>query len=168
MGINSKTISIAFMTASVLVTVCRPCQADEIQTSVINWQRLQLSPSQSQAIQSLEGQWTQEYMQVQPSIIDEQRKLTRLLADPKSDPLEIMSCQQALARKREQLRATATASYLRKRQILNESQQHSLEDMMRQAVAERQRVNGSGSQADAMPDRIQVLMRKIQTAFPGR
>lgn len=166
MGINSK---ILLLIAALVVPYLAPfwAAADEVRATVVNWQRLQLSPQQSQTIQSLEGQWNQEYMQIQPAIIEDQRKLSRLLSDPKSDPLEIMSLQQAIARKHEQLRATATTSYLKKRQVLTESQQHSLEDMMRQAVADRQRLMGTGSQTDAMPDRIHHLMRKIQTVFPG-
>ena len=106
-----------------------PAGADEIRMG-INWQRLNLTPSQCQQIQQLESQWNHDFMEIQPSIIEDQRKLTRLLSDPKSDPLEIMALQQSIARQKEHLRAAATANYLRKRQLLNDGQQHGLEDMI--------------------------------------
>src|SRR5271169_3361288 len=139
---SSRLISIAF---AVGASSCNAVLADELRMG-INWQRLNLSPQQSQQIQVLEAQWSHDYMEIQPSIIEEQHKLTRLLSDPKSDPLEIMALQQSIARKKEQLRAAATANYLRKRQLLNDGQQHGLEDMIHQAVAERQRANNPGAQ----------------------
>lgn len=140
--------------------------ADELRMC-INWQRLNLTPQQSQQIQVLEQQWSHDYMEIQPSIVEDQHKLTRLLSDPKSDPLEIMALQQAIARKREQLRAAATTSYLRKRQLLNENQQHGLEDMIHQAVAERQRAASPGMQTDVMPDHIQSLIQRVRNIWTG-
>ena len=132
----------------------------------IDWTHLELNPSQSQQIGNLEAQWNQEYMQVQPSVIDEQKRLTRLLSDPRSDPLEVMTLQQSIARKKEHLRASATASYLRKRQVLNDGQRQALEDMIRQAVAQRQRVLSPGAQTEVMPDRVQNLMQRVRNIWP--
>ncbi len=140
--------------------------ADELRMC-INWQRLNLTPQQSQQIQVLEQQWNHDYMEIQPSIVEEQRKLTRLLSDPKSDPLEIMSLQQSIARKREQLRAAATTNYLRKRQLLNEDQQHGLECMIHQAVVERQRATSPAMQTDVMPDHIQSLIQRVRNIWTG-
>lgn len=144
--------------------------ADELRMG-INWQRLNLTPQQSQQIQLLEAQWNHDYMEIQPAIIEEQHKLTRLLSDPKSDPLEIIALQQSIARKKEHLRAAATTNYLRKRQLLSDGQQHGLEDMIHQAVAERQRTANPGSQTDVMPDHIQNLIQRVRniwtTARPG-
>lgn len=142
----------------------QPAGADELRAG-INWQRLNLTPQQSQQIQALEAEWNHDYMQIQPAIIEEQRKLTRLLSDPKSDPLEIMALQQSIARKKEQLRAAATANYLHKRQLLNDGQQHGLEDMIHQAVAERQRLVNPGAQTDVMPDHIQYLIQRVRTIW---
>ena len=141
-----------------------PASADELRMG-INWQRLNLTPQQSQQIQCLEAQWNHDYMEIQPAIIEEQHKLTRLLSDPKSDPLEIMALQQSIARKKEQLRAAATANYLRKRQLLNDGQQHGLEDMIHQAVAERQRVSSPGAQTEVMPDHIQYLIQRVRNIW---
>lgn len=141
--------------------------ADEATTTTINWDRLQLNPRQAQQIQSLEGQWTRSYMDVQPSIVEDQRRLTRLMSDPNAHPAEIMAVQQAITLKREQLRSNATANYLQKRQVLNQNQQHMLEDMMRQAVDVRQRqIRPSGFQPDVMPDKIQDLMRRVRGFIP--
>ena len=131
----------------------------------IDWAHLELTPEQSQQIHSLEAQWNQEYMQMQPSVIDEQKRLTRLLSDPRSDPLEVMTLQQSIARKKEHLRASATASYLRKRQVLNDGQRQVLEDMIRQAVAQRQRVLSPGAQTEVMPDRVQNLMQRVRNIW---
>ena len=153
--------SFAILAVLLAVPGAGPALADESRCS-INWARLNLSPEQTQQIQSLEQQWNKDYMDLQPVIIDDQHKLTRLLSDPKSDPVEIMALQQAIARKKEQLRSNATANYLRKRQLLNEAQQHGLEDMMRQAVADRQRASGPGGQTEVMPDHIQYLIQRVR------
>lgn len=155
-----------FRAASVWCLMFMPSAfADEVHCAV-DWRRLQLSAEQNQQVQVLEAEWNQQYMEVQPSIVEEQRKLTRLLSDAKSDPLEIMSLQQSIARKREQLRAAATTNYLKKRQILNGAQQRTLEDMIRQIIAERQRMANPGSQTDVMPDRIQSLMQRVRNIWP--
>lgn len=155
----------AFNLVCALGAICiQPAGADELRMG-INWQRLNLSPQQSQQIQTLEAQWNHDYMEIQPAIIDEQHKLTRLLSDPKSDPLEIMALQQSIARKKEQLRAAATANYLRKRQLLTDGQQHGLEDMIHQAVAERQRAANPGAQTDVMPDHIQYLIQRVRNIW---
>jgi|SRR5215470_3810122 len=145
--------------------ILTPVQADDVHCA-INWKRLGLTPQQSQHIQLLEAQWNSEYMGIQPGLVEDQRRLTRLLSDPKSDSLEIMALQQSIARKREQLRSAATANYLRKRQILSEGQQHALEDMIREAIAERQHVVVPGSQAEVMPDRIQSLIERVRNIWP--
>lgn len=131
----------------------------------INWGDLQLSPNQDQQIKQLDAQWNQEYMQVQPSIVEDQKKLSRLLADPRSDPLEIMALQQSIARRKEHLRASATATYLRKRQILDEGQRQALEGMIRQVISERQRMMNPGSHTDVMPDRVQDLMQRVRNIW---
>jgi len=159
---KSAAFNLALLLSSELFTAAL---ADDVHCA-INWKRLGLSAQQSQQIQYLETQWNTEYMEIQPGIVEDQRKLTRLLADPKSDSLEIMALQQSIARKREQLRSAATANYLRKRQILSEGQQHALEDMIREAIAERQHVTIPGSQADVAPDRIQSLIERVRNIWP--
>jgi Spy/CpxP family protein refolding chaperone len=158
---NAQVLSLAFALGS---AAGQAAVADELRMG-INWQRLNLTPQQSQQIQALEAQWNHDYMELQPTIIEEQHRLTRLLSDPKSDPLEIMALQQSIARKKEQLRAAATANYLRKRQLLNDGQQHGLEDMIHQAVAERQRMNNPGAQTDVMPDHIQYLIQRVRNIW---
>lgn len=162
MKISNSSVLTVFL--AVGVSAASPAMADELRMG-INWQRLNLTPQQSQQIQALEAQWNHDYMEVQPSILEDQHKLTRLLSDPKSDPLEIMALQQAIARKKEQLRAAATANYLRKRQLLNEGQQHGLEDMIHQAVADRQRAASPGAQTDVMPDHIQYLIQRVRSIW---
>ena len=152
------------MALAVGASSCNAVFADELRMG-INWQRLNLSPQQSQQIQVLEAQWNHDYMEIQPSIIEEQHQLTRLLSDPKSEPLEIIALQQSIARKKEHLRAAATTNYLRKRQLLNDGQQRGLEDMIHQAVAERQRAANPGLQTDEVPDHIQNLLQRVRNIW---
>lgn len=158
---NGQTFIFALALGS---TTSFAASADELRMG-INWQRLNLTPGQSQQIHTLESQWNHDYMEVQPSIVEDQQKLRRLLANPKPQELEIMALQQSIARKQEQLRAAATANYLRKRQLLNETQQRSLEEMIQHAVAERQRMANPGSQTDVMPDHIQNLMQRVRNIW---
>ncbi len=132
----------------------------------INWQKLNLNPYQSAVIKNLEVEWNRVYLKLQPEIIDDQHKLTQLLTESQSDPLEIMSLQHALARKQEQLREVATANYLHKRQVLNAGQRLALEGMVQQVVAEKQHVATLGVQHEALPDNIQILMRRMQHIWP--
>jgi len=164
MKISRGSILVLALLGACITGTSLPARAGE-DSCKIDWTQLELSPAQSQQIHTLEAQWNQEYMQVQPSVIDEQKRLTRLLSDPRSDPLEVMTLQQSIARKKEHLRASATASYLRKRQVLNDGQRQALEDMIRQAVAQRQRVLSPGSQTEVMPDRVQNLMQRVRNIW---
>lgn len=125
----------------------------------LNWKKLNLSQPQQQQIQTLEQDWNNKYMKVQPEILEQQRKLARLLMDPKSDPLEIMASQQAIARLKEQLRNEATSNYLRKRAILNLDQQHQLEGLMQQMVAERQRQAASVPPPDESSGFMDIIQK---------
>ncbi len=165
MKINRGPFLNLLLVSACIIGGSQPSLADE-DGCRIDWTHLELTPTQTQQIRTLEAQWNQEYMQVQPSVIDDQRRLSRLLSDPRSDPLEVMALQQSIARKKEHLRASATASYLRKRQVLNDGQRQALEDMIRQAVAQRQRVLSPGSQTEVMPDRIQNLMQRVRNIWP--
>lgn len=154
-----------FAATILIVTGCvLPAAADEPNCS-INWTKLNLSPQQSERIQSLDNKWNEFYVNLQSSIVNDQRKLTQLLSDPKSDPVEIMALQQSITRKREQLRSKATATYLRKRQLLNDQQQVELQNMVKRAIAERRRINSMGTQP-ANTDRIQNLMQRVRNIWP--
>jgi Spy/CpxP family protein refolding chaperone len=131
----------------------------------IDWGKLNLNADQQGQIHNLESQWNKDYMQLQPIIVDEQRKLQQELSESRPDPLEVMALQQSIARKQEQLRAQACANYLRKRQILNETQQRQLENMIHQVLAERKRMNNYGGGQDDAGDGIQHLWRRVQTIW---
>jgi Spy/CpxP family protein refolding chaperone len=132
----------------------------------IDWTRLNLTAAQSTQIQALEADWNKQYAEIRPVINDEQRHLSRLLSDHNSDPVEIMSVQQTVARKRESLNQLATANYLKKRQVLNEGQQYNLEIMVKNAVSMRQRMNNPGGQTEVMPDRVQSLIERVRNIWP--
>lgn len=156
-------------TTSISVVACfllgQAVRADEGHCC-IDWNKLNLTPTQSQQIHGLEAQWNQSYSEIKPSILEDQAKLQRLLADHTSDPVEIMALQQTIARKKEQLNALATANYLKKRQLLNDNQQEHLEFMVRQVVASRQRGMSPASQTEVMPDRVQDLIQKVRNIWP--
>lgn len=109
----------------------------------------------------MEAQWQQDYSQIKPAIAEEQRKLQRLLESHNADPVELMAVQQSLQRKKDQLNQAATANYLRKRQVLNENQQHQLEQMIRQRIAEKQKEMHPNVQSNEMPNRLQDLMQRV-------
>jgi Spy/CpxP family protein refolding chaperone len=162
MNTHKLTYTLSMLLISLLLSAI-PAQADERSCSV-DWHKLSLSANQNQQIHSLEQDWNTKYMQLQPQIVDLQHKLVKLLADPKSDPVEIMTCQQSLSRLKEQLRNLATANYLRKRAILTNNQQHQLEFMLQQAIAEKQR-----SQIPNLPNEEQSgiggIMHKVRWAI---
>jgi hypothetical protein len=156
--------SAAIITAVIIAVLGPPAFAQECRQSV-DWRSLNLSTQQSMQVQSLEQDWNTKYLHLQPQILDLQRRLVRLLGDPKSDPLEIMSIQQTIARLKEQLRNEATANYLRKRSLLNEQQQRQLEFQLQQLVADRQRTALPGTQSDDNNGGFMNLIHKVRWAI---
>ena len=106
------------------------------------YDRLNLSPQQMNKIQSLETQWHNTYSQLQPQLQQAQKRLVGLLAQPKSDPIEITSTQQRINQLREQLSGSATANYLRKRRLLNGGQKQQLESWMKRKLADKMKSKG--------------------------
>lgn len=129
----------------------------------VNWSRLNLNADQSKKIEELEQQWRRDYTQLKPAIAEDQAKISKLLGEHDSDPVEIMSVQASLARKREQLSALAMSNYLKKREVLSENQQRTVELMIRQAIAEQ----NNGTMAQGGPDHIQGLMQRVRNAWTG-
>lgn len=163
---SSKLWGAALVVAS-LAYAAPVLAGDDSSHCCIDWNRLNLTPAQSQQIQALEAQWAHDYNDIKPVIQDDQQKLTKLLADHSSDPVEIMSLQQAIARKKEQLNGLATANYLKKRQVLNENQQVNLEQMIRDAVRKRQAAMHPSSNGEVVTDRIQNLMQRVRNIWPS-
>jgi Spy/CpxP family protein refolding chaperone len=137
----------------------------------IDWKKLQLSQQQQQQIELLDGQWNQTYLSIQPSLVDDQHKLQRMLTDPKSDSMTIMMLQQSIDQKKNNLKASATSIYLKKRQLLNQQQQRKLEEMIKEMMDQRmnQKIANPGSSSlNAQPgnDRIQNLFQKVRDVMP--
>ena len=156
--VNLLTIAV-----TALISSASHCLAQE---RSLDWKKLNLSSNQSQQITVLESDWNGKYMQLQPQIQDHQRKLARLLVDPKSDSLEIMATNQTLTRLKEQLRNEATTNYLRKRAILNQDQQHQLEGMMQLMISSRQQGVGSAPQAEEQGGFMNII-QKVRWAIQG-
>lgn len=128
----------------------------------VDWQQLGLTVEQTQQIQVLESDWNSKYTKIQPQILENQKRLARLLPDAKSDPIEILSTQQNITRLREQLRNEATANYLRKRAILTDNQQHQLEGQIQRLVAEKQKAGAPTTQPDEQNNGFMSVIHKIQ------
>jgi hypothetical protein len=131
----------------------------------IRWDKLNLSPSQSQQIAQIETQWQHDFTEIKPTIIEEQQKLTKKLGEH-CDQLEVISLQESIQRKQNQLRQIAMMTFLKKRSVLNESQQHNLEAMMNQEIISRQRERNPGSQQNIVPDGVQDLLQRVNGVFP--
>lgn len=155
-----NSLSKTLVVAAVVATTALPVWADDPGAdgaSAINWSRLNLSAQQQTQIQTLEAEWSAKYMRVQPQIVEGKKKLRKLFADPKADPLEIMNTQQMVMRLTEELRTAATASHLKKRAILTQPQQRQYEVMLQTMLVERQRSNlgGGNSGQSGLMDMIQ-------------
>lgn len=137
MRINKRINAVTLAVSAVFITNGMAL-AEEGGKPCVDWKKLSLSATQSQQIQILETDWNTKYMKIQPEILEHQRKYAKMLMDPKSDPLEIMSTNQRIAHLKEVLRNEATTNYLKKRAILNSDQQHQLETMMQQMIASKQ------------------------------
>ena len=163
MRISSKVNAITLaLSASLLSTTA--VFADEDGKCCVDWKKLNLTAPQTQQIQALESDWNAKYMKMQPDILEQQRKLAKLLMDPKSDPLEIMSTNQRIAHMKEHLRNEATTNYLKKRAILNQDQQHSLETMMQQMIATRQQSAATAPQQEEQGGFMDII-HKVRWAI---
>ncbi len=158
----AKSVVLVIGIQSVLVM---PALADE--SCCVDWNKLNLTQQQNQQIQQLESQWQQDYQQIRPALQDDQVRLKRLLETHNADPVELMAVQQSINRKREQLNAAATANYLRKRQVLNENQQHQLGQMIQHRIDEKQRERHPSQTADNVPNRLQGLMQRVLQTSPA-
>jgi Spy/CpxP family protein refolding chaperone len=160
---------IIFSVLSLVVVPSLPAALAQDGHAGVDWTKLDLNPQQSKQIGEVDAQWHHDYSQLQPSIDDDQRKIAKLLCAHNSDPVEIMALHASIARKREQLSALAVATYLKKREFLTDTQQHTLETMMAQAIAEHEHGPSDAMLTEISPDRIQGLMQRMRSAWtePG-
>lgn len=154
------------VTLSLLITLNQAVWAYDGQKPMIDWNKLNLTKEQSQAIEDLNAKWLKDYNEIQPSIIEDQRKLSQLLGPHNNDPVEIMSVQQSLAHKREKLKNIAMVNYLKKRQLLNETQRHELDIMVGEVIAQRQN-NNSVNVNLVGNDRFQNLIQRVRNFVPA-
>lgn len=142
-GFNMKTFSRvrnAFLLLLVALTMA-PGAASAQGGVAPPYDKLNLGPEQVSRIQQLDADWRLNYSNLSPRLRSAQERLTQLLATPKSDPLEVTTQQQRINQLRETLASQATATYLRKRRLLNMEQRRQLEGYLRRMVAERSRGN---------------------------
>jgi hypothetical protein len=131
----------------------------------IHWDRLGLSSAQSQQIQQIEEGWQKQYAETAPAIADEQQRLTKKLGEH-CDQLEIISLHNSIDRKQMQLRQMAMMTFLKKRAVLNDNQQRSLEVMMNVEIAKRQQELNPGAGQAEVPNGVQDLLTRVRQAFP--
>ncbi|MBS1993792.1 MAG: hypothetical protein JSS83_24920 [Cyanobacteria bacterium SZAS LIN-3] len=170
-GISKGVVSAALSLAAGMamdVSQSNPCLAQESANPpcCIDWNKLTLSPAQSSQIKQLDQQWYRESGEIIPLIKDDQSKLQRALADHNADPVQVMTLQQSVARRKEQLNSIAMQNFLAKKKVLDEGQKKQLEDMVHIAVQNRKNQLYPGSQTEVMPDKIQSLMQRVRDIWP--
>jgi Spy/CpxP family protein refolding chaperone len=144
-------------------SICTPAFAEG--HCHVHWDKLGLSPAQSQRIQEIEEAWQKQYSETAPAIADEQQRLSKKLGEH-CDQLEIISLHNSIDRKQIQLRQLAMMTFLKKRAVLNDSQQRSLEVMMNSEIAKRQAELNPGSSQSEMPSGFQDLLTRVRNVFP--
>jgi hypothetical protein len=165
MRIHKRINTVTLATISAVFISNGMAMADDGGKPCIDWKKLNLSSTQSQQIQVLETDWSTKYMKIQPEILEHQRKYAKMLMDPKSDPLEIMSTNQRIAHLKEVLRNEATTNYLKKRAILNSDQQHQLETMMGQMIATKQQSAVSAPSSTEEQGGFMGIIHKVRWAI---
>ncbi|HEY9755727.1 MAG TPA: hypothetical protein V6C97_11235 [Oculatellaceae cyanobacterium] len=131
----------------------------------VHWDKLNLSPQQSQQIQQIEDGWLKTYSETAPMIADEQQRLRKKIGEH-CDQLEIIQLHNAIDRQQMQLRQTAMMTFLKKRAVLNDNQQRSLEVMMNAEINRRQQELNPGSGQSEVPNGVQDLLERVHNAFP--
>jgi Spy/CpxP family protein refolding chaperone len=131
----------------------------------IHWDKLGLSASQQQQIQQIEEGWKKQYQETAPTIADEQQRLSKKLGEH-CDQLEIIQLHNSIDRKQMQLRQLAMLTFLKKRAVLTDSQQRSLEVMMNTEIAKRQQEVSPGGAQTEVPSGVQDLLTRVRDAFP--
>lgn len=170
MTTNPKQLLVATaMALSAIMSGVSPAMAEDPcvtnKAACVDWKRLKLTTQQTQQIDQLQQDWNTKYMKLQPQIVSLQQKMRTKFADPNSDPLEIMSTQQSLARLQEELRNEAMSNYLRKRGLLSDVQQRQLEGMMQQMVAERQQRMAPKTSHDEQNAGLMNIIHKVKWAI---
>ncbi len=133
---------------------------------ICNWNKLGLTDAQGKQVQQTESDWEAKYSELMPALVEDQKHLSKLLEEHGSDPIELMAVQSSIARRREQLSALALTAYLKKKEVLDDNQKHTLELMMKRAIAERQRSDESAYTNEEMPDHTQELMQRVRNIWP--
>lgn len=96
----------------------------------VDWGQLNLSPSQAQSINQLEGEWEQTYRELNTQIERDKAALVQELASPSPDPNKVMQLQSRIAQNKAALQNAATGVYLKKSKHLDAGQQKQLKQMM--------------------------------------
>ena len=157
-----------FLSGFLGMSVALPAGADDERRCCVDWNKLHLDSQQSQQIRSLDARWQRDFNQLQPAIRDDHKRIARMMADRQTDPVEIITLQESVERKKAELKGLALANYLKKRKVLNNDQQYNLEMLMKQAVSSRQRMINPAGQTEVMPDRVQGLMQRVRQIWPMR
>lgn len=96
----------------------------------VNWQALQLTPQQNNAMQQLDRQWEGTYQRLHPQIEHDQAQLRQLMEAPNASPQRVMQVQNRLQRNRHQLHQSATRIFMKKKHRLTPPQRKELSRMM--------------------------------------
>ncbi len=163
LSMKSLIIAATILSSMSGVSLSTPAFADS--HCHIHWEKLGLSPAQQQQISQIEEGWKKQYEETAPTIADEQQRLSKKLGEH-CDQLEIIQLHNSIDRKQMQLRQLAMLTFLKKRAVLNENQQRSLEVMMNTEIAKRQQEVSPGGAQTEVPSGVQDLLMRVHNAFP--
>lgn len=148
-----------------------PASADESKVTPdgcgacnINYTKLNLSQDQKVKIQQYDQEWFEEYQKTQPELQGLQEKFKKLLASPQADGTEIIIVQQQIDAKKSKLRSKATQVLIKKRQLLDGTQNKTLDGMIAEEILKR-RQNNKGIDS-RQPVRWQKLLNNFTNIFP--
>lgn len=163
-GMKNFIVAATFLSS--MSGLCSPVPVFADSHCHIHWEKLGLSPSQQQQISQIEEGWKKQYEETAPTIADEQQRLSKKLGEH-CDQLEIIQLHNSIDRKQMQLRQLAMLTFLKKRAVLTDSQQRSLEVMMNNEIAKRQQEVSPGGAQNEVPSGVQDLLMRVHNAFPS-
>lgn len=128
-----QKLALTTITAALILTVGlipTPALAETPPKSPVEWAQLNLNATQKNAINSLDKQWQQTYLNIQPKIEADRAKLRQMLDTPQPNETEVMNLQHQLQSNHETLHMEATRIFMKKKHQLNPEQKKKFRQMM--------------------------------------
>ena len=174
MSNNTPVRPIAILTALALAAGCQlmlpalPVMADDASAShgcnAIYSALPNLTDEQRAKLQQIDQQWVETYQKLHPEIQQCQQDLKKQLANPKSDPTELMMLQKKLEDLKGQLKLEAMKCHVKKREVLNEEQQRLFQNMLQERI-HKKRQEQTGMETPSTPIRWQRIWQNMQNIW---